>query len=318
MELYGETVTTAAPPSPHRTRLIVSPTAPNRESRDSIGIGKLAEGQMRAVIQIIKERKLLSEPPPTPTHDKGIVISAGGKYAEWGLVNARWTRDLGIQLPIQVWHLGPNEIPGWMRPHFKSLDIELVDAHHVRQTYWHRALKGWSIKQYAAMRAPWQTVLSLDADAFLSTPNSASVVLDDPEFIETGALFCADVNNCRKSNWAHFHANIPPPQQEMESGFFAWDRTLAWEGIKMTHWIAEHAEVWDRIIYGDKSRPELGFGTTNTPYLFANKPHWRGWGIEHFWKDQSLCWHGMAWKRGEHAPPSPILPRLFEWVRSLR
>lgn len=292
------------PPMPH-----------HRESLDSLRIGKLSEGQMRAVIEIIKTRGLLREPPPLPTGDRGIVISAGGKYADWGLVNARWTREIDPTIPIQVWHLGPEEIPARLRPHFLSLNVELVDAYEVRTRHWHRALKGWSIKQYAAMRAPWQMVLSLDADAFITAPPSH--VLDDPDFIETGAFFCADINKCRTSDWAHFYAGVPPPAQEMESGYFAWDRTRAWEGIKMTHWIAEHAEVWDRHLYGDKSRPELGFGTTGTPFLFANEPQWRGWGIEHFWKGTSICHHGMGWKRGEHAAPDPRLPRLFEWVRSL-
>lgn len=298
------------------TRLIPHSTVHQRESRDSLGIGKLTEGQMRAVVEIIKQRKLLSEPPPPSTGDRGIVISAGGKYAEWGLVNARWIRDRGVSLPIQVWHLGPEEIPSHLRRHFTSLDVELVDAFRVREKHWHRMLKGWSLKQYAAMRAPWQVVLSLDADCFLSC--DPAHVLDDPSFSEAGAFFCADINKCRSSNWAYFHVNVPAPAQEMESGYFAWDRTLAWEGIKMTHWIAEHSEIWDRLLWGDKDRPALAFGTTGTPFLFANEPQWRGWGIEHFWKGQSICWHGMAWKRGEHAPPSPVLPRLFEWVRSLR
>lgn len=298
------------------TRLVSPSHAPQRESRDSLGIGKLTEGQMREVVRLIKERKLLSEPAPEPTGDRGIVISAGGKYAEWGLVNARWIRDQQIQLPIQVWHLGPEEIPSRLRPHFLALDVELVDAFRVREKHWHRALKGWSLKQYAAMRAPWQTVLSLDADCFVSThPNH---VLDDPEFVETGAFFCADVNRCAKSAWAYFYASIPVPRQEMESGYFAWDRARAWEGIKMTHWIAEHSDVWDRLIYGDKDRPALAFGTTGTPFLFASEPKWRGWGIEHYWKDQSICFHGMGWKRGDHAAPTLVLPRLFEWVRSLR
>ncbi len=296
-------------------RLQQAPYPHQRESQDSLGIGKLLEGQLRPVIALIKERKLLKEPPPPATGDRGIVISAGGKYADWGLVNAKWTRERGIQLPIQVWHLGPQEIPNWMRNHFAKLDVELVDAHTVRQQHWHRWLKGWSLKQYAAMRAPWQTVLSLDADAFIT--GAPEIVLDDPDFLATGAFFCADVNKCRHSNWAHFYAQVPLPEQEMESGYFAWDRTKAWEGIKMVHWIAEHAEVWDRLLWGDKDRPYLGFGTTNTPYTFANEPHWRGWGIEHTWKGQSLCYHGMAWKRGEHAAPDPMLPRLFEWVRSL-
>lgn len=297
-------------------RPITRTTQIQRESRDSIGLGKLSEGQMKAVIELIKAKGLLKEPAPAHTGDRGIVISAGGKYADWGLVNAKWTRDMGVSLPIQVWHLGPAEIPSWMRKHFNALDVELVDAFEVRQKHWHRTLKGWSIKQYAAMRCPWQTVLSLDADAF--TTRDPAFVLDDPDFQTKGALFCADIAKCSKSNWAYFHAGIPVPQKEMESGYFAWDRVKAWEGIKMTHWVAEHSEVWDQLIYGDKDRPALAFGTTNTPYLFADQPVWMGYGIRHFWRGEAICDHGMGWKRGEHAAPNPVLPRLFEWVRSLR
>ena len=295
----------------------VTPTSVNqRESRDSIGIGKISEGQLKAVIQLIKDRKLLKEPPPVESEGRGIVISAGGKYADWGLVNTKWLRDhQNVQLPVQVWHLGPQEIPSWMRSHFKALDIELVDAFEVRKKHWHRQLKGWSLKQYAAMRCPWREVLSLDADAFIT--KDPSFILDDPDFQSKGAFFCADVAPCRRNNWAFFHAGVPVPPKEMESGYFAWDRVKAWEGIKFTHWIAEHSEVWDKLIYGDKDRPYLGFGTTSTPFVFADQPVWRGWGIEHQWRGESICHHGMGWKRGEHAAPNPILPRLFEWVRSL-
>lgn len=308
-------------PSPpvRPTRQFPTPTSTHqRESRDSLNIGKLVEGQMRAVIDIIKSKNLLREPPPPATQDRGIVISAGGKYAEWGLVNARWIRDLHISLPIQVWHLGPHEIPSRLRKHFKALDVELVDAHEVRRTHWHRTLKGWSLKQYAAMRAPFQTVLSLDADAFI-TADPSTLIFDDPDFQQIPAFFCADVHPCRKSNWAYVHANVPVPAKEMESGFFAWDRSdpRTWQAIQMTHWLAEHSEIWDRLLHGDKDRPYLAFQTLNVPYLFADHPTWEGWGIRHFWKGTAICDHGMGWKRGEHAAPDPKLPILFEWVRSL-
>lgn len=305
----------AAAQPQRRTRLITADHLPQRESRDSLGIGKLVEGQMRAVVQLIKDRGLFKEPAPAPTGDRGIVIAGGGKYLSWAWVNAKWTRHMGVNLPLQVWFLGADEMPQKVRKHFTDLDVELVDAFEVRKKHWHRMLKGWSLKQFSAMRAPWQTVLSLDADAFLA--RDPAWVLDDPQFREVGAFFCADINKCRQSDWAHFYFNVPVPAREMESGYFAWDRTKAWEGIKFTHWIAEHSEVFDRIIYGDKSRPELGFGTTNTPYIFDANPIWRGWGIEHEWKGESICFHGMGWKRGEHAPPNLILPRFFEEWRAL-
>jgi len=184
------------------------PPGIQREQHDSIGIGKLTEHQLRAVVKMVKDRNMLSEPAPE-CDGRGIVISAGGKYAEWGLVNAKWIRHMGVQLPIQVWHLGPREIPEWMHPHFAKLDVELVDAFEVRKKHWHRRLSGWTTKQYAAMRAPWREVLSVDADCFIT--KDPAFVLDDAEFAEKGAFFCADVQKCAKSNWAYF---------------FAWTRSL--------------------------------------------------------------------------------------------
>lgn len=311
-----------SPPPSNRTRQFPTPTSTHqRESRDSLNIGKLVEGQMRPVIEIIKQRGLLKLPPPPPTGTKGIVISAGGKYADWGLVNARWTRTVqDIQLPIQVWHLGPHEIPPRLRKHFRALDVELIDAHQIRSqpNHWHRKLQGWSLKQYAAMHAPFQTVLSLDADAFI-TADPSTTIFDDPDFHRTPAFFCADIKACRHSNWAYHHVQVPIPAQEMESGFFAWDRSdpQTWQAIQMTHWLAEHSEVWDKLIHGDKDRAYLAFQTLNVPYLFADTPTWEGWGIRHSWKGVPICDHGMGWKRGEHAAPDPRLPILFEWVRSL-
>lgn len=287
----------------------------NPENRDSIGIGRLLEGQLKGVLELVKNKRLLSEPAPD-AEGRGIVIAAGGKYAEWGLVNAKWIRHRGIQLPVQVWHMGAKEIPDWMRPHFSDLEVELVDAFEVRKTHWHRNLKGWYLKQYAAMRAPWREVLSVDADCFLTM--DPAHVLDDPEFVEKGAFFCADVSKCRPNNWAYFFAGIRIPDQEMESGYFAWDRQKAWEGIKMTDFVTQHEDTWSKLIFGDKDTPSIGFGATSTPYVFANKPLWIGSGIRHFWREKAICDHLMGWKRGDSKCPHPILPSFFEEVRAMR
>jgi len=104
----------------------------------------------------------------------------------------------------------------------------------------------------------------------------------------------------------------------MESGYFAWDRKKVWEAIKFTNWIGEHSDVWDNFIHGDKSRAELGFGTTNTPFAFADKPQWIGSGIRHFWKDEPIADHLMGWKRNDAKCPIQLLEGFFEEVRSLR
>src|SRR5690349_21921564 len=117
---------------------------------DSIGLGRLTENQMRAVVELVKAQGRLKSPPPEPTIPHGIVIAAGGRYADWGYVNARWLRTQGIQHPIQIWHLGKNEFPTWAPRAFAKLDVEFVDADLVQLKHRHRALKGWTLKQYAA------------------------------------------------------------------------------------------------------------------------------------------------------------------------
>lgn len=295
----------------------VTPTSQNqRESRDSIGIGKISEGQLKAVIQLIKSKNLLNEPPPLTSEGRGIVIAGGGRYLSWAWVNCRWIRHLGIELPIQVWFLGPKEMPAAARKHFENLNVELVDAFEVRKKHWHRRLITWHLKQYSAMRAPWREVLSVDADCFIEA--DPAHVFDSPEFQEKGAFFCADVNKCRKNNWGYFHCTVPVPDKEMESGYFAWDRVKSWEALKLIHWLAEHSEILDQSFWGEKDYPYLGFGNTKTPYIFDAEAHWMGYGIQHRWKEQVLCNHIMATKRGEHAAHNLIIPRFFEEWRSFK
>lgn len=286
-----------------------------QEHLDSIGLGKLTDRQLKAVVELVKGRNLLKTKPPEEfREDRGIVIAAGGKYANWGYVNARWLRIQKIQLPIQIWHLGPNEYPNWAPKAFAKLDVELVDAHKVRQKYWHRKLEGWNLKQYAAQHAPFRHVAFYDADCFAAIDPAR--VFDDPEYQDSGALFFSDIKPCRVSDWAYIFASVRIPEHEMDSGCFFWDRLKAWDGITFSNWIGEHSEVWDKFIFGDKDRPYLGFGTTGTKFIQSTERTWEGWGIQQSWKGELIAKHAMAYKRGEHNSPHPVIPGLFDEYRS--
>jgi hypothetical protein len=288
----------------------------HQDHLDSIGLGKLTENQMKAVVELVKARRMLNAPPPNDAEGNGIVIAAGGKYADWGYVNARWLRTQGIQLPIQIWHLGAKEYPDWSRKAFAKLDVEFVDAHKVRETHRHRKLEGWTVKHYAAAHAPFRNVVFYDADCFAAI--DPGEVFNDPEYQDTGALFFSDIKPCRSSTWAYVFAGVRIPDHEMDSGCFFWDRVKAWEGIKFTKWLGEHSEVWDRHIYGDKDRPYLGFGTTKTPFIQSMEREWEGYGIKQSWKGRVIARHAMAYKRGEFNAPHPSIPGFFEEYRTFR
>lgn len=304
--------------SPSTTRMSQRHRVPSPflDQMDSVGFGKITEPQMKAVLELLKAQgRLNSQKPPEPTGDRGIVMAAGGKYADWGYVNARWLRLRGVQLPIQIWHFGPKEFPAKSKKIFDKLGVELVDAYEVRSKHWHRSLKGWTLKQFSAMHAPWEEVASYDADCFaIADPNQ---VFDDPEYQDAGALFFSDIKPCRSSDWAYIFAAVRIPDNEMESGVFFWNRVKAWPGIRFTNWIGEHSEVWDKHIFGDKCRAYLGFGTTNTPFIQSTERRWMDWGIEQSWKGNVIANHSMAYKRGEHNAPDRLIPGLFEEWRSL-
>lgn len=295
------------------------PLSPQRgtayENLDSIGFGKLGEKQMKAIVDLVKERGLIKrQPGPEYTPGtRGIVICAGGRYADWGFVNARWLRNQGFQDPIQIWHF-PGEYPEKQRVAFKKLDVEFVDAGEVRKKHWHRKLEGWTLKQYAAAYAKFEDICSLDADCFLR--KDPKFIWDDPDYREVGALFFPDIKDCRANNWAYTFASVPLPKNEMDSGVFFWNRPKAWEGIKFTNWIGEHSEVWDNFLWGDKDRPYLGFGTTGTPFMMAPECRWMGWGIRQGFREIVIADHAMAYKRGEHNSPHPVIPGFFEEFRS--
>jgi len=142
--------------------------------------------------------------------------------------------------------------------------------------------------------------------------------MDDPEVQKAGAFFVADVGGPPKNGWAWYHAKLRLPTHEFESGYFMWDRVKSWEGIKWTHWFCEHHQAWTKLVHGDKCLPQLAFGTSDTPYVFATTPEWTGSGIRHRYKDHVLCEHQMGAKRGEAKFFDPKIYELFAEVKRLR
>lgn len=300
-------------------RLFVPPLPNQREGNDSLGFGKLVEGQLGPVLKIIRDRNLLAEPPPVEFKGKrGIVISAGGKYLDYGWVNAKWLRTvIKTDLPIQIWHLGKLEMPEKVKPRFAALDIELVDSFQVRNTHWHRKLGGWQNKLYSATRAPFEQVVFYDADSFAAAPPEQ--VFDSPTFAQTGAIFWKDVNKCRLSNWLWVFAGITPPVTEMDSGTFFINRAdpAIWRSLLLANWLNEHSDITYKLAYGDKDMADVAFRFLRTPFHLAEST-WDGYGINHHLNGNLVSRHQMAAKRQEHAFHDPLLARLFEEWRSLK
>src|SRR4051812_23432578 len=104
-------------------------------------IDRLTDGDAREAM----ESFLLRIPDRTGAHSgAGIVIPGGGeRYLAPAWVCIRRLRDLGCALPIQLWHLGPEEAPEAYRRVFERFGVELVDARALLPRHPSRILNGW-------------------------------------------------------------------------------------------------------------------------------------------------------------------------------
>ena len=135
---------------------------------------------------------LAAQPLPYPGgfNGRGIVISAGGPFIPSAYIAVRSLRHFGCKLPIQIWHLGPQEFSKSVMPPFEKYGVTFVDSLEVRKQIPIKRLGGWENKPYAVLCSPFEEVLLLDADNMvLQDPT----MLFDTEIYRTlGSLFWSD------------------------------------------------------------------------------------------------------------------------------
>ena len=281
------------------------PTLTDYNSKDSIGIARYDEKQIKGLLVKVKREKLLESDPPDFT-GHGIVIAGGGSYLAWTWVLCRRIRDLGCQLPIQIWHIGEAEMPRWIISEFANLGAETVDALTVMKKHPVKQMSGWILKNYAITHCPYRHAMFIDADCF---PSIAPEKIFE---MRIGTLFFNDVKPCHPSLWAYVHSGLDKVN-EWETGQFIVDKVEGWMGLRWTGWLNEHSDLWFKLLHGDKGTFEFGFRLSGVPYSIGDFPKWKGYGIGHSVDGVLVFEHKMATKRKEW-PPETWLRKLFsEW-----
>jgi Mannosyltransferase putative len=119
---------------------------------------------------------------------RGIVIPAGGvKYLTCAWVCIKMLRHLGCNLPVELWHLGTEEMDDDSRTLFSPLAATTIDARVIQQRYPVRILNGWEVKPFALLHCRFAEVLLLDADNVPIV--DPTFLFDTPKFQRTGAIF---------------------------------------------------------------------------------------------------------------------------------
>ncbi|MGA2960825.1 MAG: hypothetical protein ABSD96_04080, partial [Candidatus Korobacteraceae bacterium] len=184
---------------------------------------------------------------------RGIVICAGGARlftCAWVCI-ALLRGKLGCTLPIEVWHLGPEEVGPAMRSLLEDLGAQTVDAFEVAKRHQVQCLGGWELKSYALMHSRFREALFLDAD---NVPvKDPSYLFERPEFQETGAMFWPDIVRLSRTNQIWTISGVPFYEgASLESGQMVLDKSRCWRALSLAHWMNQHSDAFYEILYGDK------------------------------------------------------------------
>jgi ADP-heptose:LPS heptosyltransferase len=209
---------------------------------------------------------------PGGFHGRGIIICAGGvNYFTNAWVCVRMLRRMGCKLPIQIWHLGPDELDEPMRQLVAPFGVECVDAFEVRKVHPCRLMKGWELKPYAMLHSPFKDVLLLDADNVPA--RNPEFLFKTPEFRRTGAVFWPDIDASKMSAQAwHLCGLEERNEPAFESGQIVVDKQRCWRPLRLTKWFNEHSDFWYRYMHGDKETFHLAWRKLEAPFSMPQHP----------------------------------------------
>lgn len=266
--------------------------------------------------------------PPSPGtfRGRGIVISAGAFYLISGFIAIRSLRAAGCDLPIQLWHLGAEELPEAVKPLFEKHGVECIDSHEVRKTSPMRALGGWQNKIFAIVNSPFEDVLSFDADNIaLADP---APLFADPGYRAHGQIFWPDFRFDEASEWSikrfawEFLGLPPRVGAELETGQLLMHKTMSWEPLMLAFHMNEHPEFYyERCCHGDTGTYRLAWEYLGRrPYVIPKRPEMLEdlVRIQHAPDGGGLFQHSRKWllpvARNGHLPTFRLEQECLAWL----
>jgi len=203
---------------------------------------------------------------------RGIVIAAGGPtYLACAWVCIAMLRKADCQLPIEIWHFGEEEVPGYLQPLFDRFNVKFKDATRERRKIPARHLDGWPLKAYAILNSRFKEVILLDADNVpLVNPRT---MFDTPEYARTGAIFWPDLGRIGAQSPLWEICGVEYQNEpEFESGQIVVDKQRCWRALSLALWMNEHADFFYLHMHGDKETFHLAFRRLGHEYSMPGTP----------------------------------------------
>jgi hypothetical protein len=203
---------------------------------------------------------------------KGIVIGGGGmKYFPCAWVCINRLRDLGCDLPIELWYLGRKEMSPSMEALVAPLGVRCVDALASSAKRPLRRVGGYQLKAYALLHSSFEEVLLLDAD---------NVPVVDPQFLwetaeyqKSGAVFWPDYGKLAADRTIWRLTGIGYREEwEFETGQILVDKRRCWQAMELALWMNEQSKFWYRHIHGDKDTFHMAWRKLELIYAMPAMP----------------------------------------------
>ena len=155
-------------------------------------------------------------------------------------------RFLGCKLPIQVWHLGVQELDRTMRRILGRLDVQCVDMKHLPNGRASTADQGCELKLGAIINCPFEEVLFLDADNL--PVRDPSFLFDSDQYRTHGAVFWPNVSSItqKHSVWRVFEVpydDLPG----LETGQLLVNKNSNWEPLRLAEELSLRKKLFDRL-----------------------------------------------------------------------
>ncbi|MCW3105222.1 MAG: hypothetical protein JWO09_3662 [Bacteroidetes bacterium] len=204
---------------------------------------------------------------------RGIVIPGGGeKYfpGAWALIHLlRIT--LKCTLPIELWHLGKEELPAEAIPALQKLNVSFRDAYAEGYIPGDHERKGWPLKAYALLNTAFSEVLLLDSD---NVPlRDPSFLFDEPAYRKTGALFWPDFGSLSRHRAIWEVCGVAyRDEPEFESGQMLINKTKHFRELQLAMFYNTHAHFYYRLINGDKETFHMAWRRLNSGYTLPDTP----------------------------------------------
>jgi hypothetical protein len=225
-------------------------------------------------LRLASARAIENCPPyPSGLQGRGIVVAGGGRYFASAYVTIRLLRRFGCELPIQLWHFAGEITPG-MRDALAPYAVECVDADRMVERrpfpflaghWW----KGWQLKCYAVVHAPFREVLFLDADC--CPVRNPEPMFDWAPYRERGAVFWPDVPSSAgllpADRWRIFGA--APGWSPIEAGQLLVNKKKCWKELSLALWYNARAPLVYNLVWGDKDTFNIAWRRLGTYYAMT-------------------------------------------------